>query len=242
MKKSYSPNINSKSIQNNYKKLQASKNSDTNIKKNLSKKRNIQIYDEIIPRKNNYNTYRGQIKDSISNIMINENNINKMQIIRLEKNNFLKKLNSLGNKSAGFLSGNDFHFQPILTDISNISKNKEKSGELLPNGINNLNNYYKNLYQKTKNDNIKLLTKIKELQQKNINYEKIITKFQIERKNFINKIQELEIIINKYKEINSKREYNEKKEYNFSIEEKNKIIIENEKLKTEINKILNDLL
>ena len=233
MKKSYSPNIYSKSIQNNYKKLKPTKNSNPNIQKNLLNNSNIQTYNKIIHTKNNYNTSRGQIKDSIPNIMTNQNNLNKIQIIKLKKNNFSKKLNTSGNRSARFLSSVDFHFQPILTDISNISKNKEKSDIPISAGINNLNNYYKNLYERTKNDNIKLLTTIKELEQKYFNSENIITKYQI-------KIQELEIVINRYKGINSRRESDKKKEYNLQNDERNKIIIENEKLKKEINKVLDD--
>ena len=107
----------------------------------------------------------------------------------------------------------------------------------------NINDYYKNLYQKTKKENIILLTKIKDLQQRDINNEKIIMQFKIERKNFIKKIKEFETIIKEHGGVNAEKilnSKNEKLKYNLETEGNNNIIMENEILKKRLNKILFD--
>ena len=245
MEKRYSGIFNMKK---NFKKIEI-KNVNTNSKKNIFNNSHIQSYDKMIYKtNNNFNSFQKKLKDIVPNIINNEGDLNKIKIIRLERNNDLRKLSTNGYQSARYIFGSNTNFQPILTDISMINKNKEKNKTNYF-STNNLRRnesyiYSQNPYQKLKNDNIKLLIKIKELEQKNINNEKMIIKYKIERKNFINKIQELERIIQSYDNINSKRVYdsrNERIEYNkLEKEQKDKIILENKYLKKEINKIIND--
>jgi hypothetical protein len=197
---------------------------------------------------NNFNSFQKKLKDIVPNIINNEGDLNKIKIIRLERNNDLRKLSTNGYQSARYIFGSNTNFQPVLTDISMIDKNKEKN-KINYFSTDNLRRnesyiYSQNPYQKLKNDNIKLLIKIKELEQKNINNEKMIEKYKIEGNNFINRIQELEKTIQEYEIMNFNdmiNSNNKQMEFSFENNEKrNETTKENQNLKNEIKKILND--
>ena len=114
-------------IKNNFKQIEI-KNVNTNNKKHLFNNNHVQSYDQMIYRtkNNNFNSLHNKLKEFVPNVINNERELNKIKIIRLDRNNELREFNTHGNQSARFIIGSNPNFQPILTDISMISKNKEK--------------------------------------------------------------------------------------------------------------------
>ena len=235
MNKRSLPINNLKFNKNFYKKIETAKNTKTNSKKNIFNINDIKTYNEIRTKtKSHKNLESNEILGTVPNEINNINDLNKIKIIKLERNKIIRRLSSSGNESARFLSGTPTYFQPIITEISNQNKsNKRNTGENIRNiSLNNSKDY-------TYKSNVKLLTKMNDLEKRNINNERIIAKDKMEKNKLVNKIQVLENIINNYKNISFDSQ-NKKFDYSSNDEERNKLILQNQKLKSQINNILKD--
>ena len=244
MKKS-SPNNLKYNKNNFFKKIELNKNLKSYSKKNIFTQNDSKTYNEILfKEKKSNNLFHDMPKEKVTKEINNKNDLNIIKLIRLERNKMPRKLNTSGNETARYLSGSPFNFQPILTEISNMNNNSQNNNLEKNININNETDYYKNQYQKAKNINNKLLIKINDLSQQNINYERIISKYKIDRINLIKKIKELEKIINCQRNSSNQNVILNKNEnindLSLANEERNKIILENQKLKNDIKKILND--
>ena len=242
MKNKCSPIKNLNYNNNNFfKKIELNKNLKSHSRKNIFTQRDTKTYNEILStNKKNNNFLHDLPKENVTQ----KKNKNVLNIIRHEKNKIPKKLNTSGNESARFLSGTPKNFQQILTEISNMNNNSENYNPDKSSNINNESDYYKNLYQREKNINSKLLIKINDLSHKNINYERILSKYKIERHNLIEKIKELGKIINHQRsnsnQINTANKNEKINDFSLLNDERNKIIMKNQQLKNSIKKILKD--
>ena len=174
MKKS-SPNNLKYNKNNFFKKIELNKNLKSYSKKNIFTQNDSKTYNEILfKEKKSNNLFHDMPKEKVTKEINNKNDLNIIKLIRLERNKMPRKLNTSGNETARYLSGSPFNFQPILTEISNMNNNSENYNLDKSSNINNESDYYKNLYQREKNINSKLLIKINDLSHKNINYERIL--------------------------------------------------------------------
>ena len=245
MEKNYPPVNKNKYKIGFFQKINIDQNMNAMSKKNIFKNIYIKTDNKIIS--NNINTH-DFFKNKLKVIkgpqeINNQKNLNNIKLIRIDKRNKAKNLSRSGNDSIRFLNGSAVYFQPIFTEISN---NNRKYLQIHNNlnetnvDANNTNTYY----QKSNNVNIQLLNKIKILEQKNINNEKMIEKYKIERNNIINRIPELEKKIQTYEIMNFNdliNSNNQQMEFSLEINEKrNETTKENQNLRNEIKKILND--
>ena len=164
------------------------------------------------------------------------NNFKKLKTARYPNTPSINKSNL---KSERALIGNSLLFQPILTDLGNASKsqisidNENISDNNAIYSIRvNSDEHYKNLYHKAKNENIKLNKKINELENKNLNNERIILDFMNEKAVLLKKIKELETIINEYENnSNTGLESSMEKNQNFTPNNEEFILINSERNK-----------
>ena len=242
-----------------YRKVKNNRSINNIQRKKIPKKNDMSAYDEIISRaKNTIDIFQKQLEQTIPNIINYENNINNIKNIQSYRNINQPTSNKLGgHKSARILSGSSSYFQPILTDIDNLNKEQAYTQNInesynINSGV-GVDDYYKKLFQKSKNENIKLIKKINELENINFNNERIIMDYKNEKNLLLQRIQELENIINEYENQNNSKNFMDNSsekidfynninnnEYIFLNNERNKILEENENLKNEINKILQD--
>ena len=231
----------------NYKKLKNNRSSNYNPRKKLPKNSEISTYDEIISRaKNTIDIFQKQLEQTIPSIINYENDINNIK--NTKSYQYINQpIYKQDQKTARISSGSSAYFQPILTDIGNMSKeqimiekkNEEKNNE-------GMGDYFKKLYKKSKDENLKLIERINELENLNINNEGIILEYKNENTFLVEKIKELENIINEYENNsnNINNFYNSnngnENDYMYLNIQKNKIMKENEDLKNEIKKILKD--
>ena len=240
-----------------YKKIQNNRSINNIQKKKKQNKDELSAYDEIISRaKNTINIFQKQLEQTIPSIINYENNINNLKSVKSYRNiNQASKKHI--EKSVKAPSGSSIYFQPILTNIENLSKEQIKSQNLDSFSSDkyalnpNVDNYYIKLYHQSKNENIKLKNRINELEKINVNNERIISDYKNEQKYLLERIKELESIINEFENQNNSRNImeNSSEKHDFSniknndffyYNEKNRIIQENEKLKNEIRIILKD--
>ena len=227
-----------------YKKLK-NNHSLNKVQRTKKPNRDISAYDEIISRaKNTIDIFQKQLELTIPSIINYESNINNIKNSKSFRNQ--PQNNKRDQKSVRVFSGSSLYYQPILAEIANQSKEKIQNQNI----NDNTDEYYKILYQKSKNENIVLINRINELEKININNERIIIEYKNEKKFLLDKIQELENILSDYENQNNNSKnflenLNEKNDINNNelimiTNERNIIMQENENLKNEINKILQE--
>ena len=228
-------------------------------RKSLSNKEEMSVYDEIISRaKDTIDVFQKQLEETIPSIICYENNINKYKTIKSVRGSNTPFSYKKKHRSARDLSGNSIYYQPILTDIENINNSnipngniKDYNDNIFSSNNSNVDEYYKNLYQKAKSENIKLIKKINEAKNINIKNERKIYELTNDKNILIQKIKELEAIISEYENQSQVVTDNSSEKHNFSTKhitndiillsnERNQIIEENLNLKNEIAKILKD--
>ena len=146
-----------------YKKVKSRRSLNNPKRKILSYNDEMYAYDEIISRaKNTIDIFHKQLEQTIPSIISHENNITNIKNVNSVRNVYspsINKNNKQNYKSARDLSSNSIYYQPILTDLGNVS-NTQVSHEDANENINNNNSinkininsnvdeYYKNLYKK----------------------------------------------------------------------------------------------
>ena len=231
----------------NFKKI--NNHSIINFKRiKMKKKEDIVNYDEIISRaKNTIDSFQKQLEETIPSITNYGSKINNIKNIKNSKNikSYLNihqpSYNKKRERTTRVLSGSSLYFQPILTDITNSSKDQISRKIITENSYDNINDnynnihtdeYYKKLYRKSKNENIKLIKRISELENINKKNEKIIIDYKNEKNFLIKKIEDLQNIINEYENKNNYNynnitHNNQDIKYDFNIKNNNGYIILN---------------
>ena len=142
-----------------YRKVKNKHLNSKHLRKKESSKDDMSTYDEIISKaKNTIDVFQKQLERTIPSIISYENSLNTIKNIKSVRNANHSVLNNISHKSARALCANALYYQPLLTDIVNLSKS-QISDENDENEINNDNifnvnanvdEYYKSLYQKAK--------------------------------------------------------------------------------------------
>ena len=243
-----------------YKKSKKQNFNHNYLQKSMIDREDMTAYDAIISKaKNTIDVFQRQLEQTIPSIVSYEHNMSSFKKMKTARFPNTPSINKSNFKSERALSGNSLLFQPILTELGNISKSQisidnENINDNNNNAIYsikvNSDEHYKNLYHKAKNENIKLNKKINELENKNLNNERIILDFMNEKAKKKKKIKELETIISEYENnsntgLESSMEKNQNfipnnEEFILLNSERNKYMQENNSLKEEISKILKE--
>ena len=154
-----------------YKKFKKQNSIHHPLQKSMIDRNDMSAYDAIISKaKNTIDVFQRQLEQTIPSIVSYEHNMSSFKKIKTSRYPNTPSINKSNYRSERALSGNSLLYQPILTELGNVSKSQISIDNENINDNNaiysinvNSDDHYKNLYHKAKNENIKLNKKINEL-------------------------------------------------------------------------------